>query len=38
MGLFSKSFKFKPLTDLPDLSGKVVVVTGGKCVAFESGG
>ncbi|KAF8833682.1 hypothetical protein BDN67DRAFT_916467, partial [Paxillus ammoniavirescens] len=27
MGLFSKSFN--PLTDLPDLSGKVIIVTGG---------
>ncbi|KAF9235463.1 NAD(P)-binding protein [Melanogaster broomeanus] len=27
MGLFSKSFN--PLTDLPDISGKVVIVTGG---------
>ncbi|KIK98614.1 hypothetical protein PAXRUDRAFT_823658 [Paxillus rubicundulus Ve08.2h10] len=27
MGLFSKSFN--PVTDLPDLSGKVVIVTGG---------
>jgi len=27
MGLFSKSFN--PLTDLPDLSGKVVIMTGG---------
>lgn len=30
MGLFSRSFN--PLTDLPDLSGKVIIVTGGKCV------
>ncbi|KAG6371298.1 hypothetical protein JVT61DRAFT_9768 [Boletus reticuloceps] len=27
MGLFSKSFN--PLTDFPDLSGKVIIVTGG---------
>lgn len=31
MGFFSKSFN--PTTDLPDLSGKVVLVTGGKYVA-----
>lgn len=33
MGLFSKSFD--PITGLPDLSGKVIIVTGGKCVASE---
>jgi len=31
MGLFSRSFN--PPTDLPELSGKVIIVTGGKCVA-----
>ena len=34
MGLFSKSFN--PLTDLPDLSGKVIIVTGGKCVTVRT--
>lgn len=35
MGLFSKSFD--PLADLPDLTGKVIIVTGGKCVPPEHG-
>jgi hypothetical protein len=30
MGFFSKSFN--PAVDLPDLSGKVVLITGGKYV------
>ncbi|KAG1724482.1 NAD(P)-binding protein [Suillus lakei] len=31
MGLFSKSFN--PVTDLPDLSGKVILITGGNTLA-----
>lgn len=31
MGLF-QSKAFNPLTDLSDLSGKVIIVTGGKCI------
>ena len=37
MGLFqSRRKSFNPLTDVPDLSGKVIIVTGGKCVGWNN--
>ena len=34
MGIFA-SKNFNPDRDIPDLTGKVILVTGGKCVARQ---
>lgn len=37
MGLFQSSIKYDPATDIPDLSGKVALVSGGNAgIGYET--